>query len=114
MDHFLPKPCEPERFYGCLLDALAGRAAAQDAPPTVPGALLGAEALPSAQAVQGALSEVAARLEQGDTEARELALQHRELLQGGLGEAGHRFVERVLRFDFEAARELLPSLRGAP
>ena len=114
MDHFLPKPCEPERFYGCLLDALAARAAAQDTSPTIPGALLDAMALPSAQAVQGALSEVAARLEQGDTEARELALQHRELLQGGLGEAGRRFVERVLRFDFEAARELLPSLRGAP
>ena len=111
MEHFLPKPCEPELFYGCLLDALSARGAAQDGPPTTPGALTDAEAVPSAPEVQGALREVAARLEQGDTEARDLALQHRQLLQRGLGDSGRLFVERVLRFDFEAARELLPRLQ---
>jgi two-component system, sensor histidine kinase and response regulator len=114
MDHFLPKPCEPELFYGCLLDALAARSAAQDAPPTAPVALQDDDPMPSPQAVQSALNELAARLEDGDTEARELALRHRELLSRGLGEAGTRFVDRVLRFDFEAAREVLASLHTVP
>ena len=113
MDHFLPKPCEPELFYGCLLDALAGRPPAQDLLLTEPAALQDEGTLPPALEVQSALNEVAPRLEQGDAEARELVLYHRELLLRGLGESGRRFVECVLRFDFEAARALLPGLRSA-
>jgi PAS domain S-box-containing protein len=119
MDHFLAKPCEPACFYACLLEALvdhrpelAARPAA--APAAVPAARLAPQQtapVPPLALVRAALDELATRLEHGDTEARDLALQHRELLQRGLGTPGRAFIEDVLRFDFDGARERLVELR---
>jgi len=114
MDHFLAKPCEPELFYACLLRALVDHRhepAAQPATVPRPPAAAADEPAPAPAAVRAALDELAMRLEHGDTEARDLALKHRELLQRGLGAPGRAFIEDVLRFDFDGARERLAVLR---
>ncbi len=111
MNHFLPKPCEPDVFYRGVLDALAEH----ESPREPLGATVGATPAVARPAASSALREtleaLATCLERGDTEARELVLRHRESLQDSLGEAGRQIVEHVLAFDFEAARELLNRAR---
>ncbi|KAA3651928.1 MAG: PAS domain S-box protein [Proteobacteria bacterium] len=100
MNDFIPKPFEPSQLY----DALA-RWLPDPAPPAT------SDADPAAAA--RVLDELRPLLATSDMRANTLLQTHAALITGTYGEAGHRLLAQVGRFDYPLAQATLDRLRDA-